>query len=68
MNQLSLFPFLVIASSYVLMPRAVSAQSTLVNIETVLVGDAGNAPQDEFSRRGAVDYDFRIGKFEITIE
>lgn len=37
----------------------------LVEIETVLVGDAGNfAPTNS---PGAVAYDYRIGKFEVTI-
>jgi sulfatase modifying factor 1 len=47
---------------------AVFAQTPLVNVQTVTVGDAGNAPQNYFDRRGAVDYIFRIGKFEVTIE
>ena len=34
-------------------------------IETVLVGDAGNAP--DTTGYGAVAYDFSIGKYEVTI-
>ena len=36
-----------------------------VEIETVLVGDAGNAP--DTTGYGAVAYDFSIGKYEVTI-
>lgn len=38
----------------------------LVNIETVTVGDAGNAA-DDTTGYGAVGYDFNIGKYEVTI-
>jgi sulfatase modifying factor 1 len=37
------------------------AQAPLVNIETVFVGDAGN------SGIGAVDYDFRMGRYEVIM-
>ena len=37
----------------------------LLEIETVLVGDAANAP--DTTGYGAVAYDFSIGKFEVTI-
>ena len=43
---------------------AVSAQP-LVNIETVLVGDAGNAGRS--GSLGRVNYDFSIGKYEVTV-
>lgn len=36
-----------------------------VNIETVVVGDPGN-PIDTERNFGAVDYSFRIGKYEVT--
>jgi formylglycine-generating enzyme required for sulfatase activity len=44
----------------------------LVNIETVTVGDAGNAGdtrvwEDGTSGYGAVAYEFNIGKYEVTI-
>ena len=37
----------------------------LVNIETVTVGDPGNAPDS--TGYGAVAYEFNIGKYEVTI-
>ena len=37
----------------------------LVTIDTVLVGDAGNAA--DFNGAGAVPYEFSIGKYEVTI-
>ncbi len=37
----------------------------LVKIETVLVGDAGNAPYT--NGRYSVPYEYRIGKYEVTI-
>lgn len=43
---------------------ALQAQS-LVNIETVFVGDAGNAP--DTTEFGSVAYDYRIGRHEVTI-
>jgi len=43
----------------------------LVNIETVTVGDPGNAPDDSrpwtFKTYGSVAYEYQIGKYEITI-
>jgi hypothetical protein len=43
----------------------------LVNIETVSVGDPGNAadtrPNSVSFGRGAVPYRYRIGKYEVTI-
>jgi sulfatase modifying factor 1 len=44
--------------------QVVSAQP-LVNIETVRVGDAGNAA--DIYGYGAVAYEFNIGKYEVTI-
>ena len=38
----------------------------LITIETVLVGDAGNTADTRYSpNRGAVAYDFNIGKYEV---
>jgi formylglycine-generating enzyme required for sulfatase activity len=42
------------------------AQAPLVTIETVTVGDAGNAP-DPATGYGAVSNVFAIGKYEVTI-
>ena len=40
------------------------ARASAVNIETVPVGNPGNAPDN--TGYGAVDYVYRIGKFEVT--
>lgn len=37
-----------------------------VSIETVRVGDAGNAGNSNDSNFGAVDYEYNIGKYEVT--
>jgi sulfatase modifying factor 1 len=39
----------------------------LVTIETVTVGDAGNPSVGYFGPYGAVDYEYAIGKYEVTI-
>lgn len=52
---------LLVAATAVL-PTNASA----VEIETVVVGNAGNAA-DPLTGYGAVDYDYRIGKFEVTV-
>jgi formylglycine-generating enzyme required for sulfatase activity len=39
----------------------------LVDIETVLVGDPGN-PEMFYNKRGSVPYEFRMGKYEVTID
>ena len=39
----------------------------LVNIETVMVGDPGNAADTNTRGLGAVAYEFNIGKYEVTI-
>ena len=46
---------------------AVSAQASVV-METVPVGNAGNAPDTRFSSPGfgAVNYAYNIGKYEVT--
>jgi len=41
------------------------AQSPLVTIDTVTVGDAGNAA--DATGYGAVTYEYKIGKYEVTI-
>ncbi|MBE3070385.1 MAG: SUMF1/EgtB/PvdO family nonheme iron enzyme [Planctomycetes bacterium] len=41
-----------------------SAALAAVNIETVPVGNTGNTPDN--TGYGAVDYDFNIGKYEVT--
>jgi len=50
---------------------ATSAAQPLVTVETVAVGDAGNAADARSTPGafgyGAVDYRYRIGKFEVTI-
>lgn len=45
---------------------AVNQCSTLVCLETVNVGDVGN-PADSDTGYGAVNYDYAIGKYEITV-
>jgi len=44
----------------------VSAASATVNIETVPVGYPGNAP--DTTGYGAVDHNYRIGKYEVTVD
>jgi formylglycine-generating enzyme required for sulfatase activity len=67
MKKISVLPFLSLACLALTLTEAL-AQTRLVNIQTVTVGDAGNAPQNSFDSRGAVGYPYRIGKFEITVE
>jgi formylglycine-generating enzyme required for sulfatase activity len=47
------------------------AQSPLVNIETVLIGDAGNVADTRTNRGtlgyGGVGYEYRLGKYEVTV-
>lgn len=43
---------------------AVCALPAAITIDTVLVGNAGNAPDS--NGRGSVDYNFRIGTYEVT--
>lgn len=43
------------------------AQSPLVTIDTVFVGDAGNAAYTNLYALGSVPYNFAIGKYEVTI-
>jgi len=46
------------------------AQSSLISIETVAVGDPGNLAFSNYlgEAHGAVSYEFEIGKYEVTIE
>jgi len=44
---------------------ALGSAASAVNIETVTVGNVGNAG-DPLTGFGTVDYEFRMGKFEIT--
>lgn len=36
------------------------------NLETVAVGDAGNTGDSRYGGYGAVDYNYNIGKYEVT--
>lgn len=67
MRSASFFAF-VILGCCAFGPAKMVAQTPLVTVDTVLIGDAGNAPVDSWSRRGSVEYAFRIGKFEVTVE
>jgi len=53
----------VVALGGLLAPRAATAG--VVTIDTVPVGNAGNDPDG--NGRGAVDYDYRIGTYEVTV-
>jgi formylglycine-generating enzyme required for sulfatase activity len=46
------------------------AQSSLISIETVAVGDPGNLAFSNYQgeTHGAVSYEFEIGKYEVTVE
>jgi formylglycine-generating enzyme required for sulfatase activity len=44
----------------------VSAASAQVNIETVPVGNPGNPDDTHWGRYGGVDYEYNIGKYEVT--
>ncbi len=44
---------------------ALSARAELITIETVTIGDAGNAADS--GAYGSVSYDYKIGKYEVTI-
>ena len=49
-----------------------SLSASLINIDTVTVGDAGNTADtqimgDSTTGYGAVNYEYRIGKYEVTI-
>ena len=66
-------PSLAIAATCALGPMTclVNAQSPLITIETVPVGNINNAPDnvvmpDGTSSYGSVNYKYRIGKYEIT--
>jgi len=45
---------------------AVGAPALAVDIVTVPVGNPGNAPDGIFGGEGSVDYEYNIGKFEVT--
>ena len=59
-----------LAKSWILLAISAAVCSTgqAVTIETVLVGNAGNPGDTRYRNisRGSVDYDFRIGKYEVT--
>ena len=58
--------FLAVAALLAAFTSAPNLQAQpLVNIETVTVGDAGNAA--DATGFGAVNYEFNIGKYEVTI-
>lgn len=38
----------------------------LASLETVTIGDAGNADDDSAKPRGSVAYEYQMGKFEVT--
>jgi formylglycine-generating enzyme len=66
MKKIFVLPFVAFGLLSFIMTGAF-AQTPLVNVQTVTVRDARNAPQNDFDRRGAVDYVYRIGKFEVTV-
>jgi sulfatase modifying factor 1 len=63
MNRLPLSIVSVLLTAFICIPN-LQAQS-LVNLETVTVGDAGNAA--DTTSYGAVAYEFNIGKYEVTL-
>jgi sulfatase modifying factor 1 len=65
MKTRTLIPFVLVLFAVLSLSTSSHAQSPLVTIDTVTVGDAGNAA--DTTGFGAVGYVYRIGKFEITI-
>jgi len=53
---------LIFASAFVVVGNA----SAAITMDTVLVGNAGNA-SDPLTGRGAVAYEYGIGKYEVTV-
>jgi sulfatase modifying factor 1 len=58
-------PCVTVVALAALTLAAPSQAQPLVTIDMVMVRDAGNAPDS--TGYGAVDYDFAIGKYEVTI-
>ncbi len=56
-----------LAAAIVLLSMGLAAQAA-ITIETVPVGDAGNAPDTRYHGQsyGSVGYDYSIGKYEVT--
>jgi sulfatase modifying factor 1 len=65
MKTRTLIPVLVVLFAVFTLNSHSHAQSPLVTIDTVTVGDAGNAADS--TGFGAVAYEFAIGKYEVTI-
>jgi formylglycine-generating enzyme required for sulfatase activity len=61
----TLFPVVAVALSALTLTTQIHAQSPLVTIDTVTVGDPGNAA--DTSGFGAVDSTYSISKYETTI-
>jgi sulfatase modifying factor 1 len=57
--------FLFVAVMVAIFALNSNLRAALITIETVTVGDAGNAA--DTTGFGAVAYDFKIGKYEVTI-
>jgi sulfatase modifying factor 1 len=65
MRTRTLIPFVAVLLAALTLIPSLHAQSPLVTIETVTVGDAGNAA--DTTGYGAVGYEFNIGKYEVTL-
>lgn len=58
-------PLSLLAAATLLLALAAAPAQMLVSIDTVAVGDRGNAA--DATGYGAVDHAYRIGKYEVTI-
>jgi sulfatase modifying factor 1 len=65
MKTRTLIPFVAVLFAAFVFAAQSRAQSPLVTIDTVTVGDAGNAA--DTTGYGAVPYNYAIGKYEVTI-
>jgi len=65
MKTRTLIPFVAVLFAAFVFAAQSRAQSPLVTIDTVTVGDAGNAA--DTTGYGAVAYNYAIGKYEVTI-
>jgi sulfatase modifying factor 1 len=65
MKNHTLLPFVAVALSALTLTTQIHAQSPLVTIDTITVGDPGNVA--DFTGFGAVDSTYSISKYETTI-
>jgi formylglycine-generating enzyme required for sulfatase activity len=65
MRTRALIPFVAVLFAAFVFAAQSRAQSPLITIDTVTVGDAGNAA--DTTGYGAVAYEFSMGKYEVTI-